>query len=80
VTGCELVSVLAWPLEAGTATGLVAFVTACALGSDAIKEALKQRLPSYMVPKDVHHIDEMPLSVNGKVDRKRLRQLLEPST
>ncbi|HEY2746247.1 MAG TPA: AMP-binding protein, partial [Polyangia bacterium] len=79
VSGCELVCVLAWPLEAGTATGLVAFVTACARSESALKEALKERLPAYMVPKEVRCIDEMPLSDNGKVDRKRLRQLLEGS-
>jgi amino acid adenylation domain-containing protein len=79
VSGCELVAVAAWPLEAGTATGLVAFVTAGAASERAIKEALQHRLPSYMVPKEVRCIDEMPLSDNGKIDRKRLRQLLEAS-
>ncbi|HEY1587276.1 MAG TPA: amino acid adenylation domain-containing protein, partial [Polyangia bacterium] len=80
VSGCELVCVLAWPLEAGTATGLVAFVTACGKSESALKEALQARLPSYMVPKEVRSIDELPLSDHGKVDRKRLRQLLATST
>ena len=38
----------------------------------AIRRALKDTLPAVMVPKEIHVIDEMPLNVNGKVDRKAL--------
>ena len=38
----------------------------------ALKQELSRRLPAYMVPRQVRVLDEMPLSTNGKVDRKAL--------
>lgn len=37
-----------------------------------IKSALKQKLPAYMVPKNIKFIDNMPMTANGKIDRKKL--------
>ncbi len=37
-----------------------------------IREYLKRELPEYMVPVDVILLDRMPLTSNGKVDRKNL--------
>lgn len=38
----------------------------------AIREEVAKLLPSYMVPKTVKVIDQMPKTSNGKVDRKKL--------
>ncbi|KAI5367209.1 putative alpha/beta hydrolase-1, AMP-dependent synthetase/ligase, Condensation domain, AMP-binding [Septoria linicola] len=40
-----------------------------------VRKALKAYLPSYMVPRRVTVLDEMPLNANGKVDRKQLAKL-----
>lgn len=38
-----------------------------------IKERLSKRLPEYMMPSNFRHLEEMPLTKNGKVDKKTLR-------
>ncbi len=56
---------------------LVAFVKAPNLESSfkvgrALRNALKEKLPAYMVPKNVVFVNEMPMTANGKLDRKKL--------
>lgn len=38
-----------------------------------IKEFLKTKLPTYMVPQKIIQLDTMPLNVNGKINKKELR-------
>jgi acyl-coenzyme A synthetase/AMP-(fatty) acid ligase len=40
--------------------------------AEQLKDALRQKLPEYMVPADVVVMDSLPLSRNGKVDRRAL--------
>jgi amino acid adenylation domain-containing protein len=42
---------------------------------EEIRSALKYRLPDYMIPSAIVAIDKMPLTPNGKIDRKALSQL-----
>ncbi len=37
-----------------------------------LREELRQRLPAYMIPEQFVQIDELPVSENGKIDRRRL--------
>jgi natural product biosynthesis luciferase-like monooxygenase protein/amino acid adenylation domain-containing protein len=41
-------------------------------GSDQLKEYLRGKLPEYMVPEMVIELEEIPLTPNGKLDRKNL--------
>lgn len=40
--------------------------------SQALKEALRQNLPDYMVPRRFTFVQSMPMTPNGKVDRRAL--------
>ncbi|WP_268800675.1 non-ribosomal peptide synthetase [Pseudomonas huanghezhanensis] len=54
---------------------LVAYVVADSLtplDSDALKTALGQHLPAYMVPAHVMLLEQLPRNANGKLDRKAL--------
>lgn len=42
------------------------------LNKERIKKSLKEKLPDYMVPQHIMEIEGVPLTVNGKVDRKKL--------
>jgi amino acid adenylation domain-containing protein len=71
------VATVAWPISDGAARGIVGFVSNSALGAEAIKDDLRKRLPSYMVPSAIHHLPDLPLNGNGKVDRKALVSWLD---
>src|SRR5258708_7635394 len=53
---------------------LTGYVTAqnAVLSQDALKSALRETLPDFMVPGTVLVLEAMPLMANGKVDRKAL--------
>ncbi len=60
-----------------TVTGdqLVAYVVptpGADIDTDAVKAALVQRLPVYMVPSAIVALEEFPLNASGKLDRKAL--------
>src|SRR5205807_8641123 len=42
------------------------------LSAQELRERLKQRLPEYMVPAAIIILERMPLTSNGKIDRKAL--------
>jgi len=74
------VAAVPWPIQNGSATGVVAFVVKHKGSEEDIKASLQQRLPSYMVPTRVYVLPKMPLNNNGKVDRGALRDMLESQT
>ena len=68
--------VVVWEPQAGDRR-LCAYVVMNADADDAtgagiLRRALREQLPSYMVPAVFVTLDEIPLTANGKVDRKAL--------
>ncbi|HGM5550335.1 TPA: amino acid adenylation domain-containing protein [Pseudomonas putida] len=51
---------------------LVAYYTGARLEIDVLRSHLMENLPDYMVPALFVHLDTLPLSPNGKLDRKAL--------
>ncbi|ODA82522.1 hypothetical protein RJ55_01029 [Drechmeria coniospora] len=43
---------------------------------DQLQKMLRNTLPSYMLPHEIIILDEMPLSVNGKADRRALEEAM----
>ena len=57
---------------------LVAFCTgAQPVGAEPVRARLAESLPAYMVPAVVHWRERLPLTANGKTDRKTLTDLAE---
>lgn len=47
------------------------------LDASAARRALRERLPTAMVPSRVVVVGQLPLTANGKVDRKRLHEMMD---
>lgn len=72
-TNCDLVYTIPHPLSGGVAENLYSFIDSnCTFEKNLILKYLKDKLPEYMVPKDVLYIKEFPLNSNGKIDIKKL--------
>ena len=78
VCGSAQVVSVAWPVRDGSADGIVAFVSGdLERGADQIIQGCRDRLPDYMVPREVRFIDSLPRNANGKIDRRKLATSLD---
>ncbi len=73
----ELAVAIPWPLSDGSASGIVGVLS----GSDPSRDeqiiaACETRLPRYMVPNRIYHFPQIPLNVNGKIDRGKITDML----
>ena len=75
--GTDLAIALGWPITSSGADGIVGFLKAGNKTTNDILTRVKNRLPEYMVPKQLHVLKDFPLNANGKVDRNALMKILE---
>ncbi|MFF9348229.1 amino acid adenylation domain-containing protein [Streptomyces sp. NPDC014734] len=65
----------------GICRGIAAFYTTehpAAPRPDTLRRDIVARVPGYLVPDRLEHVDAFPLSANGKVDHRRLAAELPP--
>lgn len=60
-------------------TTLVAFVIidSSLIDQETFRNILVKKLPHYMIPNQFEYLDEFPLNTNGKIDRKKLIELIK---
>jgi D-alanine--poly(phosphoribitol) ligase subunit 1 len=73
----DSVAAVAWPVDHGSARGIVAFHCSEGRSPQEIRDAMGRRVPRYAVPTQVLRLTGIPLTANGKVDRKALIEVLE---
>lgn len=76
-SGVSTAVAVGWPLTPSGAAGIVAFLCTATADVDSIRERVNRRLPQYLAPREYRLVPNMPLNVNGKVDRKALLEKLE---
>lgn len=67
VSGRDLVGTVAWPIADGAPKGIVGFVAGSPIDHAALTMALKQKLPTYMVPNRVIALEIIPLNSVAKL-------------
>lgn len=77
VCECGSAAAVAWPIHHGMADGIVAFVAGSSLGPGEIMNRLKVRVAPYAMPREIISLPILPLTGNGKTDRRALLSLLE---
>lgn len=77
VDDIQQAAVIAREKEAGQKQLEAYFTATKKLTADEIKTALSIKLPNYMIPSFYIQLEQMPLTLNGKLDRKALLALEE---
>jgi len=77
VSGLEGVVALGWPTTESGADGIEVFLETDSFDTKALVNQLKEKLPTYMLPRNVLLLCRFPLNANGKYDRKALQLILE---
>lgn len=73
----ELAVAIPWPLSEGLASGIVGVLSGADPTHDKqIIAACETKLPRYMVPNRIYHFPQIPLNVNGKIDRGKIAEML----
>jgi amino acid adenylation domain-containing protein len=75
LSGVDGIVALGWP-KGNSADRIELFLEADKFDTAPLLNALKTKLPHYMVPRTIHVLPRLPLNPNGKYDRRGLETLL----
>jgi amino acid adenylation domain-containing protein len=76
-SGVDAAIAVGWPLTDSGAGGIAVFIADPDADVAALREAMAERLPDYMVPRRFELLEELPLNANGKFDRRAMLASLE---
>jgi len=76
-SGLDEVVAIGWPRTASGASAITAFVGAPSIDAGTVRTEMAKNLPDYMVPREIHALESLPLNANGKYDRNALAAILE---
>jgi amino acid adenylation domain-containing protein len=79
LSGLEGVVAIGWPTTESGANRIEVFLETDGFDTKVLAMQLKEKLPVYMLPRDILVLDRFPLNANGKYDRKALQAILENS-
>jgi amino acid adenylation domain-containing protein len=65
-----------WPRTVSGADGIVVFVEGSAVDGPALVARVRDRLPTYMHPREIRGVAGLPRNANGKIDRRAVEALL----
>jgi acyl-coenzyme A synthetase/AMP-(fatty) acid ligase len=77
VSGSADVVAVGWPATASGFGGIVAFIAGNGVDVAAVRSGVAERLPRYMVPREIRLVAALPRNANGKRDRKALTLMLD---
>ena len=76
---CQLKYVSQAAVLHGTVRGLSRIVAVIStrenIEQNSITKELRNIIPDYMIPSEIHFLDKLPKNPNGKMDRKKLREM-----
>lgn len=74
----DMVISIPWPVREHYVEGLIGVVCKSGqINECQVISYCKRFLPEYAVPKKIYFLDKLPLNTNGKIDRVKLREMLE---
>lgn len=75
--GLDGVVAVGWPVTPSGFGGIEVFIEGDKIDDQVLHNAMKSRLPEYMVPRRYHFMRNLPRNVNSKFDRKAMLTLLQ---
>lgn len=68
------VAVIPWPSSGGPVQQLIAVIAGAMRQRDDIRRNLSQLIPDYMMPRQIELWDNLPININGKIDRRQIAE------